>query len=81
MASETCTNSKSKVGFYSCMALVALGAIGASALWGEVNNTDVDRETTAELNPPSHRPRDFHAHADANRPSSISTGSTASNAN
>lgn len=54
----SCNSCGSHAGFYICMALLAIAIAGSGYWWFTINNEDAAKETTAQMNQPSHpRPR------------------------
>jgi hypothetical protein len=46
--------SESHAAFYIVMACIAIGIAGGGYWWFTTNNTDADKEQTAQLNGPAH---------------------------
>lgn len=58
---ENCPKCGSHAGFYMCMALLAIAISGTGYWWFTTNNVDADKEHTAQLNQPSHPPKNLKA--------------------
>jgi hypothetical protein len=75
---DNCCKCTSHAGFYVCMALLAIAIAGSGYWWFTTNNIDADRERTAQMNQPSHPPKNVKPRLAADAPAPSASASTQS---